>query len=109
PLDGSDPVENHAMVEREIERHDPRLAELPRVLALSKADLVTPTEAAEAAVAWRARLGEDVPVVVTSAATGQGVDELAALLARLVPPLPAAEAPLPGEGDLAAHRVFRPA
>src|SRR5436190_7665866 len=48
PLDGSDPVENHATVEREIACHDARLDELPRVLALSKADLVTPTEAAEA-------------------------------------------------------------
>ena len=40
PLDGSDPLVNHATVERELERHDPRLAALPRVLALSKADLV---------------------------------------------------------------------
>ncbi len=40
PLDGSDPVENHATVERELAEHDPRLAALPRVLALSKADLV---------------------------------------------------------------------
>jgi GTP-binding protein len=79
------------------------------VLALSKADLVTPEEAAAAADAWRERLGDDVPVVVTSAATGQGVEELAALLARLVPPLPAVEAALPGEDDLAEHRVFRPA
>jgi GTPase len=109
PLDGSDPEENHATVEREIERHDPRLAELPRVLALSKADLVTPAEAAETAVAWRQRLGDEVPVVVTSAATGHGVEALGALLARLVPPLPPAEGPLPGERDLAEHRVFRPA
>jgi GTP-binding protein len=126
PLDGSDPVENHATVERELERHDPRLAELPRVLALSKSDLVTPAQAAEAAVEWRERLGagragagddadgaegeaETVPVVVTSAATGHGLDELATLLARVVPELPPAEPPLPGEEDLADHRVFRPA
>ncbi|HEV3054847.1 MAG TPA: Obg family GTPase CgtA, partial [Solirubrobacteraceae bacterium] len=42
PLDGSDPVANHELVERELELHDPRLAALPRVLALSKADLVDP-------------------------------------------------------------------
>src|SRR6202022_1184153 len=41
PLDGSDPIGNFTTVERELERHDPRLAALPRVLALSKADLVT--------------------------------------------------------------------
>ena len=40
PLDGSDPVANHETIEREIALHDPRLAALPRILALSKADLV---------------------------------------------------------------------
>src|SRR5207302_1081911 len=40
PIDGSDPVVNHTVVERELELHEPRLAALPRVLALSKADLV---------------------------------------------------------------------
>ncbi len=42
PLDGSDPVANHAVIERELALHDPRLAGLPRILALSKADLVDP-------------------------------------------------------------------
>src|SRR5579875_1835091 len=40
PLDGSDPFENHATVEHELSLHDPRLGRLPRILALSKADLV---------------------------------------------------------------------
>src|SRR5437588_124024 len=40
PLDGSDPVENHETIERELALHDPRLSALPRLLALSKADLV---------------------------------------------------------------------
>src|SRR5947209_15102232 len=38
PVDGADPVDHHATVERELELHEPRLAALPRVLALSKAD-----------------------------------------------------------------------
>src|SRR3954447_19077700 len=109
PLDGSDPEENFATIEAELAAHDAGLAELPRVIALSKADLVPAEEAAAAAARWRERLGDELPVVVTSAATGHGVDELAALLARLVPPLPPAEATLPGEHDLAEHRVFRPA
>src|SRR5215213_4078004 len=61
PLDGSDPVENHAVIERELAQHDPRLAALPRVLALSKADLVPVEDAEAAATAWRERLGDDVP------------------------------------------------
>src|SRR3954449_8143805 len=77
PLDGSDPAANHATIEAELAAHDPRLAALPRLLALSKADLVTPERAQEAAAEWRERLGEDAPVLITSSATGQGLDDLA--------------------------------
>ena len=50
PLDGSDPGRQPRDVERELALHDPRLAALPRVLALSKADLVDePTREARAA------------------------------------------------------------
>lgn len=110
PLDGSDPVANHAAIERELELHDERLAALPRVLALSKADLVEAAEAQRAAEGWRERLGEGVPVLVTSSATRQGLDELAAELVRRVPVSdPAAGAAFDIDGAaLAEHRVFRP-
>ena len=112
PLDGSDPVTNHATIEAELRAHDPRLASLPRLLALSKADLVPADEAARAAAQWRERLGDQVPVLVTSSATGAGTDELALELLRRVPLSGAAEL-----GELVAledvpsdeHRVFRPA
>src|SRR3954447_1028176 len=93
PLDGSDPAANFETIERELARHDARLARLPRVLALSKADLVPAPDAARAAAAWRARLGDDVPVIVTSAVTRQGLDELATELLRRVP----VEAPAPAD------------
>src|ERR671930_971718 len=48
PLDGSDPVANWGTIERELAAHDARLASLPRVLAVSKADLVAPEAAAAA-------------------------------------------------------------
>jgi GTP-binding protein len=110
PLDGSEPVENWETIERELAAHDARLASLPRVLALSKADLVAADVSAAAASEWRARLGDDVPVLVTSSATGVGLDELRGELLRRVP----VEAPRPvdelaAEEDLAEHRVFRPA
>jgi GTP-binding protein len=110
PLDGSDPAANWATIERELARHDERLARLPRILALSKADLVAPEVAAAAAAAWRERLGEDVPVIVTSSATRAGLDELGRELLRRVPvaqPRPADD--LAAEEELAEHRVFRPA
>jgi GTP-binding protein len=122
PLDGSDPVTNFEMIEHELAGYDPRLAALPRVLALSKADLVSPEEAQRAAAAWRERFAgperedwedtaPDVPVLITSSATGEGLDELRALLLQRVPPLEAATpvAGLPDDETLAEHRVFRPA
>jgi len=94
------------VIEAELAEHDPRLAELPRILALSKADLVAP-EVADAAVAeWRGRV--DAPVLLTSSATRQGLDELARELLRRVPvadPVGDVE----GESEVAEFQVFRPA
>src|SRR6478672_1756471 len=87
PVDDSDPVANHATIEAELAAHDARLAALPRLLVLSKADLMTPEIAAEAAVAWRERLGDEVPVLVSSSATGEGLEELTLELLRRVPAL----------------------
>jgi GTP-binding protein len=110
PVDGSDPVENHATIEAELRAHDRRLAELPRLLALSKADLVPPEEAERAKARWRERLGDEVDVFVTSAATGQGLEGLSVELARRVPLLPSAnDRILLDEVPAAEHRVFRPA
>jgi GTP-binding protein len=106
PLDGSDPVENHATVERELREHGGGLAELPRILCLSRADLVPEERAAAAAEEWRRRLeASATPVVVTSAATGQGLDELRALVLERAP----GEEELARAGEMpAAHRVYRP-
>jgi GTP-binding protein len=115
----ADPLANHATIEHELAAHDERLARLPRVLALSKADLV-PDERVRSSVAeWQERLGPDVPVLATSSATGYGVRELSELLLRLVPDASAAgsdsatrgaaAATPAGEDELVEHMVFRPA
>jgi GTPase len=109
PVDGSNARANHATIEAELEAHDPRLAALPRLLALSKADLVPAADAQVAAARWRERLGADVPVLVTSSASGHGLDELAVELLRRVPLLPSAEDAVALDAPAAAHRVFRPA
>jgi GTP-binding protein len=129
--EGSDPVANHEIIERELAAHNEQLARLPRVLVLSKADLVPPERAREALAEWRERLGPGVPVLATSSATGAGLDELAAELLRRVGPqdaaaeMQAAGAPGGGSGNgvagaagvagggegeeqLAEHMVFRP-
>jgi GTPase len=121
---GADPVTNHATIERELAAHDQRLATLPRVLALSKCDLVDARRVQEALRQWRERLGEQVAVIATSSATGAGVRELAGELLRRVSPIDSAAAPDSAHGgpaqattitasgggeELAEHMVFRPA
>jgi GTPase len=118
----ADALANHATIERELAAHDERLAGLPRVLALSKSDLVPAERAVEALEQWSQRLGGDVPVMLTSSATGAGVQELGAELLRRVPALapagpgqtlgsggPAGGAVGEGGAELAEHMVFRPA
>jgi GTPase len=102
PLDGSDPAENFATVEAELREHGHGLAGLPRVLALSKSDLVPAEEASEAVERWRERLG--VEVLATSAATGEGLDELAGAILRDVPD----ERPAEPSDTPATHKVYRP-
>jgi GTPase len=119
--EGADALANHATIERELSAHDPRLAELPRVLALSKCDLAGEQRVREAVAGWRERLGEEVPVIATSSATGAGLRQLAGELLRRVGPREAPGAGEAGEAgeagagveleqeQLAEHMVFRPA
>jgi GTP-binding protein len=118
PLDGSDSVANHETVERELQLHDPHLAALPRILALSKADLVEPEASAAARREWSRRLGPEVPVIVTSSVTGLGLDDLARTLMGTIPvagpdeeAVGQAQAVLAADGThgIAEHRVYRPA
>jgi GTPase len=103
PLDGSDQLENHATVEAELREHGHGLAGLPRIICLSKADLLPPEEVERRVTEWETRLG--VPAIATSAATGQGLDRLRdAIFERVPPEAPDAEA----EVRPATHRVYRP-
>lgn len=118
PLDGSDTLANYDAVERELQRHDPRLAGLPRILALSKADLVSPETGAAAREEWSRRLGPGVPVLLTSSVAGLGLDELAQTLMDRVA-LDGDEETVSDQArtaltsdasdGMAEHRVFRPA
>ena len=103
PLDGSDPVDNHATVEAELHEHGHGLAGLPRILCLSKADLVPPADVEAAVRDWEQRVA--APVLATSAATAAGVPELRDAIFERVP---ADEPARPEAEQPATHRVYRP-
>jgi GTPase len=103
PLDGSTPEDNFDTVEAELREHGHGLAGLPRLLALSKADLVPPDEAERQVDRWRERLG--VEVIATSAATGEGLAELSGAIFRHVP---SPERDEDRHETPATHRVYRP-
>lgn len=117
PLDGTDPSTNHETIETELRSYAQRLADLPRILVLSKADLVPPDDAEAARELWQEHVGADVPVIVTSSATGLGLDELRNELFARVPEITPADAitttgaaaDVAEPVALAEHRVFRPA
>lgn len=113
PVDGSPPVANYAAVERELHLHEPRLAQVPRVLALSKADLLDETTATVARAEWERRLGPEVPVILTSAVTGAGLGDLTRELLQRVPPqrevaLSPDPVAITAPEEPAEHRVYRP-
>ncbi len=110
--EGADAVANYEMIERELLAHDERLARLPRVLALCKADLLTEERVHELVGRWQRRLGPNVPVIATSSATGAGLSELASELLVRVPaggaPSTSERALEPAAQELAEYMVFRP-
>ena len=71
PLDGSDPIGNYAIVNRELAAHSPVLAAKPQLLVATKMDL-TGTE--DALGKFSAAMGRPIPGI--SAATGSGLREL---------------------------------
>ena len=113
----ADAVANHATIEHELAAHDERLARLPRILVLSKSDLVTAERMRDAVAEWQQRLGPDVPVIATSSATRSGIEALSEELLRRVAPLGAesgeeghgAGSLVPADQEMAEYMVFRPA
>ena len=80
PLQEGDPLENFAMINRELTRHKPELLEKPQIVVLTKMDITEVRErAAEVLPAFTA-LG--YPVFTLSAVTGAGVAELIIAIGR---------------------------
>lgn len=71
PSDGTDPVDNYRVIRQELELFDRQLVERPEIVVVTKADLPGAAEV-------RDRLSQAIgkPVLLISAVTGQGLDEL---------------------------------
>lgn len=78
PADADDIREQYGILCRELEEFNPQLADKPRVLAISKSDMLDD----ELIDQMRPLLPEGVPAVFISAVTGQGLTELKDLLWR---------------------------
>src|SRR5699024_2726667 len=77
PVDNSDPVENVQILEEELERFSPSLAQQPRWLVLNKLDLIPEEMQDEVCEDIVKRLAWEGPVYRISAATKSGTQALA--------------------------------
>ena len=88
---GRDPLDDYAIINRELAAYDDKLAHLQQVVVLNKSDIADPEEAE----LLRAEFAdEDKPVFVISAATRTGLEPLVYFLAERL-----AEMPLPPAFD----------
>jgi GTP-binding protein len=84
-VEGRSPLEDYRQINEEISLYDPRLAELPQIVAANKIDLPA---AEEGLAALRAEVGEE-KVFPVSAVTGMGVRTLLYRAAAILAELPA--------------------
>ncbi len=75
PVDETDPVQNYYAIREELTKFDPLLGERPQIVAVTKAELPVAEEI-------HARLTEetDIPPLLISAVTGQGLNQLTAAI-----------------------------
>lgn len=81
PDDGTEPWANYTTIRTELTAFDPELGRRPEIVVITKADL---PDAADVQAMFAEKLPG--PVHLISAATGQGLQELVAAIAKLVKP-----------------------
>jgi GTP-binding protein len=99
---GRDPEWAYGVIQDELDAHDPALLTKPTLVAFNKLDRPTAIAAWPAFRAARDRAG--TPVVAISAQQGDGLAELRAALAGLLPPAEELDAPREPTG-VVVHRI----
>lgn len=84
--EGRDPVTDYRTINAELKKYDKRLASLPQIVALNKADLLYDDEAVK-----NFRRHVRKPIYLISGATHQGIEELLDAVYEKLQTLPAAE------------------
>jgi GTP-binding protein len=103
-VDGADrdPEWNHDVIRDELEAHDPKLLEKPMLVVFNKVDLPAASDAWPAFRKARGKAGQDV--IAVSATTGEGIPELRARLAAILPAADELDAP-PEPAGVVVHRI----
>jgi GTP-binding protein len=103
-VDGADrdPEWNHDVIRDELEAHDPKLLEKPMLVVFNKVDLPAASDAWPAFRKAREKAGQDV--IAVSATSGEGIPELRARLAAILPAADELEAP-PEPAGVVVHRI----
>ncbi len=84
--EGRDPVEDYKKINAELKNYDKRLASLPQIVALNKSDILWDDTAVKE---FKKRVKK--PIVLISAATRKGVDELIKVVYEKLQTLPKME------------------
>ena len=90
PATGRDPVDDYAVVMKELEAYGPALAARPKIIVANKTDALGGRRSRLERVR-RLAAKEGVPFFAISALTGKGLKELRAGMARALEPLPGGE------------------
>ncbi len=103
-VDGADrdPEWNHDVIRDELEAHDPKLLEKPMLVVFNKVDLLAAKDGWPAFRKAREKAGQDV--IAVSATTGEGISELSARLAAILPAADELDAP-PEPAGVVVHRI----
>ena len=103
-VDGADrdPAWNHDVIRDELEAHDAKLLDKPMLVVFNKLDLPAAADAWPAFRKARERAHQDV--IAVSAATGEGIPELRARLAAILPAADELDAP-PEPAGVVIHRI----
>ncbi len=84
--EGRDPYEDFVQINQELKLYNQKLEDRPQVVAANKMDL---PEAEENLIAFREKVGTNLPIYSISAATKQGIKELLYGVADLLDKVPA--------------------